>query len=57
MLEWLVVNQLKAEFFWRDLCKNEVDIVLSNKKLTPVEIKCEEVNFEGLLAFYEQIQS
>jgi predicted AAA+ superfamily ATPase len=57
VLEWLVVNQLKAEFFWRDLYKNEVDIVLSNKELTPVEIKCEKVNFEGLLAFYEQIQS
>ena len=51
VFEWLVVNQLKAEFFWRDPYKNEVDVVLANNKLIPVEIKCGKVTLKGLLAF------
>src|SRR3546814_14755846 len=35
--EWLIVNQLRAEFFWRDPYKNEVDIVLGEKKPVQVE--------------------
>ena len=56
VLEWLVVNQLKAEFFWRDPYKNEVDVVLPNKKLTPAEIKCGKISFEGLLAFMNKFK-
>lgn len=56
VLEWLVVNQLKAEFFWRDPYKNEVDVVLPNKKLTPVEIKYGKISFEGLLAFMNKFK-
>ena len=56
VLEWLVVNQLKAEFFWRDPYKNEVDVVLPNKKLTPAEIKYGKTSFEGLLAFMNKFK-
>jgi predicted AAA+ superfamily ATPase len=56
VLEWLVVNQLKAEFFWRDPYKNEVDVVLPNKKLTPAEIKYGKISFEGLLAFMNKFK-
>ena len=28
VLEWFLVNQLKAEFFWRDPYKNEVELIL-----------------------------
>lgn len=56
VLEWLVVNQLKAEFFWRDPYKNEVDVVLPNKKLTPAEIKYGKINFEGLHAFMNKFK-
>ncbi len=56
VLEWLVVNQLKAEFFWRDPYKNEVDVILPNKKLTPAEIKYGKISFEGLLAFMNKFK-
>jgi len=56
VLEWLVVNQLKAEFFWRDPYKNEVDVVLPNKKLTPAEIRYGKISFEGLLAFMNKFK-
>lgn len=55
--EWLMANQLKAEFFWRDSYKNEVDIVLSNKKLTPIEIKYGKMDFKGLLAFMNKFKT
>lgn len=50
-LEWLVVNQLRAEFFWRDPYKNEVDIVLTNKKPLPVEVKHGKIELDGVRAF------
>ncbi len=28
VFEWFLVNQLKAEFFWRDPYKNEVELIL-----------------------------
>jgi predicted AAA+ superfamily ATPase len=56
VLEWLVVNQLKAEFFWRDPYKNEVDVVLPNKKLMPAEIRYGKISFEGLLAFMNKFK-
>ncbi|MEM2909245.1 MAG: ATP-binding protein [Candidatus Bilamarchaeaceae archaeon] len=51
VFEWLIVNQLKAEFFWRDPYKNEVDVVKAEDKITPIEIKYRKMDFEGLLAF------
>jgi hypothetical protein len=49
--EWLLVNQLQAEFFWRDPYKNEVDIVLPNNQPTPIEIKHGKITLKGILAF------
>lgn len=51
VFEWLVINQLGAEFFWRDPYKNEVDAVLSNKEFIPIEIKYGKIEIGGLLAF------
>jgi hypothetical protein len=39
VFEWAVINQMGAEFFWRDSYKNEVDAILTNRKSTPVETK------------------
>ena len=54
VFEWLIVNQLKAEFFWRDPYKNEVDIVLFDKKIMPIEIKYGKIDFKGVAAFMEK---
>jgi len=54
--EWLVVNQLKAEFFWRDPYKNEVDVVLWENKPVPVEIKYGKVTTGGMDAFMRKFK-
>jgi len=51
VFEWLIVNQLKAEFFWRDSYKNEVDIV---KDDMPIEIKYGKINEKGIFVFMEK---
>lgn len=51
--EWLIVNQLKAEFFWRDPYKNEVDIVKDN---IPIEIKYGKTETKGILFFMEKFK-
>lgn len=56
VFEWLIVNQANAEFFWRDPYKNEVDMILLNKKLVPVEIKYGKVDTKGLLAFMRKFK-
>ncbi|OQX53283.1 MAG: hypothetical protein B5M53_07170 [Candidatus Cloacimonas sp. 4484_209] len=56
VFEWFLVNQLKAEFFWRDPYKNEVDIILVDKKIVPVEIKYGRVDFSGLLKFMKKFK-
>jgi len=57
ILEWLVVNQIKAEFFWRDPFKNEVDIIALNGEPLPIEIKYGKLDFKGLLAFMEKFKA
>lgn len=53
--EWLIINQLKTDFFWRDPYKNEVDAVLvAGGKPTPVEIKYGKLDFDGVLAFMKR---
>ncbi len=54
VLEWLVVNQTDAEFFWRDPYKHEVDIVLTGKRTMPVEVKYGKVEKKGILAFMKK---
>ncbi len=56
VFEWLLVNQLKGEFFWRDPYKNEVDLVLPKKKPEPVEIKYGKIEVQGLLAFMRKFK-
>lgn len=55
--EWLIVNQLRAEFFWRDTYKNEVDVVLGHKKPVPVEVKFGKVGTSGLEAFMRKFRA
>ena len=39
VFETIIVNQLNADFFWRDPYKNEVDIIISKPELTAIEVK------------------
>ena len=54
VFEWFIVNQLKSEFFWRDPYKNEVDIVLVNRELHPLEIKYGKAAIKGLYMFMKK---
>ena len=54
--EWLIVNQTGAEFFWRDVYKNEVDIVLGKKEPVPIEMKYGKISAEGLSAFMRKFK-
>lgn len=53
VFEWVVVNQLRPEFFWRDPYKHEVDAVLGDDKdePVPVEVKWGRVDTSGLERF------
>ena len=52
----MVVNQLKAEFFWRDPYKNEVDVVMTNGEPVPIEVKYGKTDIKGLLAFMKRFK-
>ena len=56
VFEWLIVNQLKAEFFWRDPYKNEVDIITKEKIPMPIEVKYGKIDFKGILAFMKKLK-
>jgi len=56
VFETILVNQLEAEFFWRDQYKNEVDIVLHDQEITPVEIKYGNIDTKGLLSFMKKFK-
>ena len=56
VFEWLVVNQLEAEFFWRDPYKNEVDIVMVDKKIMPIEVKYGKIDFKGIFVFMNKFK-
>jgi len=51
VFEWQMVTQLKAEFFWRDPSKNEVDIVMPGNPPVPIEVKYGKLDTSGLSAF------
>jgi hypothetical protein len=57
VFEWLLVTQSRAEFFWRDPYKHEVDIVLANEKLLPIEVKYGKIETKGLLAFMRKFKT
>lgn len=55
VLETAMVLQLGAGFFWRDAYKNEVDIVLVNDEVIPIEIKSgNKLGIKGLLMFMKK---
>ncbi len=54
IFECLLINHLKAEFFWRDSYKNEVDAVIVGKKHVPIEIKYGKIELKGMLAFMDR---
>ncbi len=57
IFEWLMVNQLKAEYFWRDPYKNEVDVVIADEKLIPIEIKYGKIDIKGLSVFMKKFKT
>ena len=56
VFEWLIVNQLKAEYFWRDPYKNEVDVINADKKIVPIEIKYGKLDTKGILSFMKKFR-
>jgi predicted AAA+ superfamily ATPase len=54
--EWLVVTRLNAEFFWRDPYKNEVDVIIAENALIPIEIKYGKFDTDGLIAFMRKFK-
>lgn len=56
VFECFLVNQLNAEFFWRDKLKNEVDVIIANKELTPIEIKYGKIETKGLSVFMKKFK-
>ena len=56
VFEWLIVNQLNAEFFWRDQYQHEVDIVLKDKAV-PAEIKYGKIDIKGTIAFMKKFSA
>ncbi len=56
VFEWLVITRSNAEFFWRDVYKNEVDMVIADEKPIPVEIKYGKIDTKGLIAFMKKFK-
>lgn len=56
VFEWQIVSQLKANFFWRNPRQHEVDIVLTDGEIIPVEIKSGKIDLQGLNAFMAQFK-
>jgi len=56
VFETFAVNELNAEFFWRDTYKNEVDIILQNKEIIPIEIKVSKIETKPLNLFINKFK-
>ncbi|MDO8554582.1 MAG: ATP-binding protein [Candidatus Micrarchaeota archaeon] len=56
VFEWLLVNELDAEFFWRDSYKNEVDVVKAEEKILAMEIKYGKIETTGISAFMRKFK-
>ena len=54
VFEWIVVNQLRAEYFYRDTYKNEVDIIIGEEIPIPIEVKFGKLSYRGLLSFMKK---
>lgn len=57
VLECVVANALHSEFFWRDEYKNEVDIILTEPTLIPVEVKLSETKSKSLESFIQKFHA
>jgi len=55
VLEWIVVREARAQYFWRDAYQHEVDMVLPGP--LPVEVKHGKVSTSGLAAFLRRHHS
>ena len=57
VFETFVVNELNAEFFWRDAQKNEVDIIkLSGSLILPIEIKTKNIDYGPINLFVKHFK-
>ncbi len=54
IFENMIVMQTQANFFWRDAYKNEVDIVITDDKIIPIEVKYGGINdLDGMVKFMD----
>lgn len=56
VFESILVNQLGGDFFWRDQYKNEVDVILTDNELIPVEIKFGRIELKGVEEFMKKFK-
>jgi predicted AAA+ superfamily ATPase len=56
IFETFIVNELNAEFFWRDTYKNEVDIILKNKEIIPIEVKVSNIEIRPINLFIDKFK-
>lgn len=57
VFETTIVQQLDAGYFWHDAYKNEVDIILTEKGITPIELKSgEHFEIKGILSFMKKFK-
>jgi uncharacterized protein len=54
VFEWLIVQQLRPSYFWRDPAQKEVDAVFPGPPALPVEVKSGKVETRGVSAFMER---
>ena len=57
VLECVTANNLNGEFFWRDQYKNEVDIILTEPALIPIEVKLSETKSKSLELFMQKFKA
>lgn len=57
VLECITANNLNTEFFWRDQYKNEVDIILTEPALIPIEVKLSETKSKSLELFMQKYKA
>jgi len=58
IFETRMILSLDAEFFWRDVYKNEVDVVkLINGKILPIEIKYSQIETRAMRHFMEKFKA
>ena len=56
VFETFIVNELDGEFFWRDTYKNEVDLIIKNKEIIPIEIKVSKIETKPLNLFMDKFK-